>query len=367
MLKVYTHVVSLITFFIISIASLQAQINTPRASQMATVSQTIGTSSVEITYSRPSVNGREIWGKLVPYGLNDLGFGTSKAAPWRAGANENTTITFSHDATVEGKPIKAGTYGLHLEVKENNSATLLLSNNSTSWGSYTYDPGEDALSADIVTTTVPHTELLTYEFTQVTPTTATVALKWEKKSFPFTVEFPVTDIVLGEIRNALRDQPGFNRQTWEQAANYALNNGALEQALIWTDMAMEGQFFSQKTFTNIQLKSAILNQLGRKDEAMALIDEAKEMGTVLEVHQLGRQLIAQGMKDKALEVFEYNAKKNKNTWPVHYGMARGYSAKGNYKKALDHLKMAHNNAPNDASKGRVAANIAKLEQGEDIN
>lgn len=132
-------------------------------------------------------------------------------------------------------------------------------------------------------------------------------------------------------------------------------------------MAMEGQFFSQKTFTNLQLKSGILNQLGRQDEAMALIDEAMEMGTVFEVHQLGRQLIAQGMKDKALEVFEYNAKKNKDTWPVHYGMARGYSAKGNFKKALDHLKIAHDNAPNAASQGRVAANIKKLEKGEDIN
>lgn len=228
MLKVYTHIVSIFAFALFTIASMQAQINTPRGSQMATVSQTVGTSSVEITYSRPSVNGREIWGKLVPYGLNDLGFGTSKAAPWRAGANENTTITFSHDATVEGNPIKAGTYGLHLEVKEDNTATLLLSNNSTSWGSFTYDPAEDALRAHIVTTTIPHTELLTFEFTEVTPTSTTATLKWEKKAFPFTVEFPVREIVLADIRNVLRDQPGFNRQTWEQAANYAFNSGALE-------------------------------------------------------------------------------------------------------------------------------------------
>ncbi|MEM7185776.1 MAG: DUF2911 domain-containing protein [Bacteroidota bacterium] len=367
MSKVYTHIVSIFAFILCSAFSMQAQLNTPRGSQMATVSQTVGTSNVEITYSRPSVNGREIWGKLVPYGLNDLGFGTSKAAPWRAGANENSTITFSHDAKVNGKSIKAGTYGLHLDVQENNSATLILSHNHTSWGSFTYDPKEDALRADIVTTSVPHTELLTFEFTEVTPNSATAALKWEKRAFPFTVEFPVTQIVLADIRNSLRDQPGFNRQTWEQAANYALNNGELEQALAWTNMAMEGQFFSQKTFTNVQLKAGILNQMGKKDEAMALIDEAKDMGTVFEVHQLGRQLIAQGMQDKAMEIFTFNAKKHKDTWPVHYGMARGYSAKGNYKKALSHLKMAHDNAPNAASKGRVEANIAKLENGEDIN
>jgi len=368
MSKVYTQLVSIVAFVLLGSFSTQAQLNTPRGSQKATVSQTVGTSTIEITYSRPSVKDREIWGKLVPYGLNDLGFGTSKAAPWRAGANENTIISFSHDASVEGKPIKAGTYGLHLEVKEDNTATLLLSSNSTSWGSFTYDPSEDALSANITTQSIPHTEMLTFNFPEVTPTTAIVALQWEKKSFPFTIEFPVTEIVMADIKNSLRDQPGFNRQTWEQAAGYALNNGGdLEQALLWTENAIAGQFFSQKTFTNVQLKAGILNKMGKQTEAMALVDEAKEIGTVLEVHQLGRQLIAQGMKDKAMEVFEYNAKKNKDTWPVHYGMARAYSAKGDYKSAITHLEKAHNNAPNDASKGRVAANIEKLKNGVDIN
>ena len=368
MSKVYSLLVSILTFVLLTTFSIQAQINTPRGSQMATVSQTVGTSTIEITYSRPSVKDREIWGQLVPYGLNDLGFGTSKAAPWRAGANENTTITFSHDAKVDGKEIKAGTYGLHLEVKDNNSATLLLSNNSSSWGSFTYDPAEDAVRADIVMTTIPHTELLTFEFSEVTPTTATAALKWEKKAFPFTVEFPVTEIVLADIRNSLRDQPGFNRQTWEQAAGFALNNGGdLDEALVWTDMAMAGQFFSQKTFSNVQLKSGILNKMGRQGEALALLEEAKEIGTILEVHQLGRQLIGMGMKDKAMEVFQYNADKNNNVWPVNYGLARAYSAMGDYKAALTHLEKAHANAPNPASKGRVEANLEKLKKGEDIN
>ena len=368
MSKVYSVLVSVIAFLLLTTFTAHAQINTPRGSQMATVSQTVGTSTIEITYSRPSVNGREIWGKLVPYGLNNLGFGTSKAAPWRAGANENTTITFSHDVKVQGKPIKAGTYGLHLEVKDNDTATLLLSNNSTSWGSFFYDPAEDALSADIKSVPIPHREMLTFDFPTVAPTTATAALNWEKKSFPFTVEVPVNDVVLADIRNDLRNQPGFSRQTYEQAAGYVLNNGGdLEEALTWTDMAMAGQFFSQKTFANVQLKSGILNKMGKQSEGLALLDEAKEMGTILEVHGLGRQLISMGMKDKAMEVFRYNADKNKDTWPVHYGLARAYSAMGDYKTALSHLEKAHANAPNPASKGRVEANIAKLKKGEDIN
>lgn len=368
MSNIYTRVVTMFALLLVTTFSVYAQINTPRGSQMASVSQTIGTSTVEITYSRPSVNEREIWGTLVPYGLNNLGFGTSTAAPWRAGANENTIITFSHDMKVEGKPIKAGTYGLHLEVKEGNAATLILSHNASSWGSFFYDPSEDALKAEIVTTTTPHTEMLTFDFTDVQSTSAVASLKWEKRAFPFKIEVPVTEIVLADIRNSMRDQPGFNRQTWEQAANYALNNGGdLNEAMGWIDNAIAGQFYSQKTFANLQIKGAILAKMGKVEEAEKLMDDHLDIGSVFEVHQYGRQLITQGNKAKALKIFQYNAKKNKDTWPVHYGLARAYSAQGDYKTALKHLEKAHENAPNPGSKGRVAANIAKLKKGEDIN
>ena len=367
MSTIYTYVVLAVTLLFAT--TFNAQINTPRGSQMANVSQTVGTSSIEIEYSRPSVNGREIYGTpIVHYGFQNLGFGTSTAAPWRAGANENTKITFSHDVKVDGKPLKAGTYGYFIDVHQDNTATVILSNNSTSWGSFFYDEAEDAARINITTTTVPHTEVLTFSFDEVTPTTATATLAWEKRGFPLKIEVPVTDIVMTEIRNSMRDQPGFNRQTWEQAANYALNNGGdLNEALGWIDNAIAGQFFSQKTFANLQIKAGILAKMGKANEAVALLDDNLDIGSVFEVHQYGRQLIAQGMKDKALEIYQYNAKKNKDTWPVHYGLARAYSAKGEYKTALKHLEKAHSNAPNDASKGRVAANIEKLKNGEDIN
>ncbi len=113
--------------------SLFAQLNTPRGSQRATVKQTVGITSIAINYSRPSVKGREIWGKLVPYEMNNLGFGTAKESPWRAGADENTIIKFSDDVTIEGQPLKAGKYGLHMVIKENGDADVIFSNNSTSW------------------------------------------------------------------------------------------------------------------------------------------------------------------------------------------------------------------------------------------
>jgi len=360
---------SCLTALILTISlSLSAQMQAPRGSQQATVIQRVGITDITITYSRPSVRDREIWGALVPYGMNNLGFGTATASPWRAGADENTTITFSHGVQVEGKSIAAGTYGLHLEVKPNNEATLILSHNATSWGSYFYDPAEDALRADISSKEAPFHELLTYEFNEVTPTTATASLVWEKKAFPFTISVSVTDIVLSQFKKDAKGQVGFTRQNWEQAANFALNNGGdLNEALTWIDNAIAGQFYSQKDFNNMSIKAQILTKMGKTDKANAVMDEALGIANIFQVHQYGRTLIANGDTDKAMEVFKMNAEKNKDQWPVHYGMARAHSAKGDYKTALKHLKIALGNAPNDASKGRVQANIEKLEKGEDIN
>ncbi|WP_299207941.1 DUF2911 domain-containing protein [uncultured Dokdonia sp.] len=358
---------AIICFFVFSIDSI-AQIKTPATSQKATVSQTVGISDITITYSRPSVRGRKIWGTpLAHYGFQNLGFGTSTAAPWRAGADENTVITLSNDATVEGKPIKAGTYGLHIALAEDNTATIIFSNTSTSWGSYFYDEKEDALRVKVTTKEIEHTELLTYQFTAVDVNSATVALQWEKKAIPFKIEFDVTSIVMNDISNTLRDGKGFNRLAWENAAQYAFSVGNMEKALDWINNAQSGWFFSQKTFNNAQIKSAILNQMGKPEEAMAEMESVLDQATVLEAHQYGRQLIATKNLEQAEKVFKENAKKNNNIWPTQYGLGRVYSAKGDYKTAIKYLEKALKNAPNPASKANVQANIDMLKKGEDIN
>lgn len=316
-----------------------AQLNTPRGSQQATVSQHVGVSDVSITYSRPSVKGREIWGKLVPYGMNNLGFGTATAAPWRAGANENTTITFSHDANVEGKPIKAGTYGLHLEVKPDDTATLILSHDAEVWGSYFYDKNNDALRADIKTVTVPHHELLTFEFDDVDANSATALLVWEKKGFPFKVEFDVTSIVLNDFRTKFKGQDGFLRQNWEQAARFSLNNGGdLNEALNWVDNAIAGQFFSQKTFNNVALKGQILNKLGKTDEYAALMDEAAAMANTNQLNNLGYQMIATKDFERALKYFKQNIANNPNNANCYDSLGECYKIMGDKKNAIKNFK-----------------------------
>ena len=194
---------------------------------------------------------------------------------------------------------------------------------------------------------------LTFVFEQVDATSAVAALNWERKQVPFKIEVDVAGTVLADIRKKLQDSPGFNRQTWEQAANYALNNGGdLDEALVWVDAAIAGQFFSQKTFANLNIKSNILAKQGKTDAAASTMQEALALGSVFELHGYGRQLIAQGQKEKALEVFKKNAKQNKGSWPVDYGLARGYSAVGKYKTALKHLKIAEGRAPDPQNKGR---------------
>lgn len=357
----------LITIMLFSING-NAQLDLPRGSQKAKVSQRIGITDISISYSRPLVNGREIWGKLVPYGMNNLGFGTAKESPWRAGANENTVIKFSDDVKIEGQPLSAGKYGLHIILHEDNKATIIFSKNYEAWGSYFYEPNEDALRVDVITKEIPHVEELTYLFTQVGANSSMASLNWEKKQIPFKIEVDVPNIVLADIRHKLQNSPGFNRQTWEQAANYSLNNGGdLDEALGWINATIEGMFFSQKTFNNLSAKARILTKQGKTREAEAVMDEALGLATILEVHGYGRQLIAQGEKEKAMEVFKMNAKNHKGQWPVDYGLARAYSAMGNYKTALKHLKIAAKRAPDQLNKDAIAANLIKLEKGEGIN
>lgn len=336
--------------------SVSAQLNLPSGSQKASVTQRVGTTDITIAYSRPSVRGREVWGKLVPFGLNNLGFGTSKAAPWRAGADENTTITFKHDVKIEGKSIPAGTYGLHLNVKDANNAALILSTDKDAWGSYFYDASNDILNTDITVRDIPHVETLTYAFDVVTPTSTTASLKWEKKAFDFTIEVDVTDVVLSDIRGQFKGQKGFTRQNWEQAANFALNNGGdLDEALSWVNNALEGQFFSQKTVNGLAIKAQILKKKGDRDGFNAAIDEATTIASPAQINRMGYMMINEKDYDRAIKYFNLNLKADAKNANWHSSIADAYKAKGDKKTAIKHYKKALSLNPN----ARVKASAEK--------
>ncbi|MEO6404367.1 MAG: DUF2911 domain-containing protein [Ferruginibacter sp.] len=335
----------------------------------ASVSERIGITDVTIHYDRPGVKGREgkIWNGLVHTGYTDLGFGTSKAAPWRAGANENTTISFSTDVMVEGKPLKAGTYALFAAMGTGD-ATLIFSNNSTSWGSFFYDPKEDALKVTVKTQPLNEgVEWLKYEFMNETDNSAVIALMWEKLKIPFKVEVDFPKTQLDAFRRELKTDKGFTPDPWVQAAQFAMQNNDMEDAMTWSDYSINGQFVGQKNFKTFSTKAMILQKMGKTAEADAVMKEALPMGSMQDLHQYGRQLLRDKKAKEALEVFKLNAQKNPGVFTTNMGLVRGYSANADYKNALKYAMLAQPQAPDKVNKDAIAKMIETLNAGKDVN
>ena len=207
-------IIMVLAFFLTGIFALQAQqLTTPAdgGNKKAAVSERIGVTDISITYDRPGVKGREgkIWGQLVHTGFADLGFGTSKSAPWRAGANENTTIKFSTDVIVEGHPLPAGKYGFFIAY-DPNECTLIFSKNTAAWGSYFYNEKEDALRVKVKPEVLDKSvEWLKYDFINEKEFATTIALSWEKLQIPFKVEVDYIKTQLDVFRKELQTDIGF--------------------------------------------------------------------------------------------------------------------------------------------------------------
>jgi tetratricopeptide (TPR) repeat protein len=365
------YTLAMLLFVASQAASAQLTVPADGGNKKASISEQIGITDVVITYSRPGVKGREgqVYGTNVAhFGFKDLGFGTSKAAPWRAGANENTTIAFSTDVKIEGKDLAAGKYGLFMAL-ENGAATVIFSKNSNSWGSYFYDPAEDALRVSVKTAALSEsTERLTYEFGGQTENSAVVALVWEKLKVPFRIETDLVTTQLASFRNELRTDKGFEWQAWTQAANFCADrNTNLPEALSWANTAIGGTFVGQKNFNTLRTKARILELTGQSAEATTLMKEALPMGNLTEIHQYARELVAMKKPKEALAVFQMNAKKHPAEFTTSMGMVRGYSATGDYKNALKFAKAALPKAPDANNKANVENMIKTLEQGKDVN
>ncbi len=350
-----------------------AQLTVPHGggSKKASVSEQIGLTKITIDYDRPAVRGREgkVWGTdVAPFGFTDQGFGTSKAAPWRAGANENTVFTVSSEVKVGGKSLPAGKYGLFMALAE-NEVTVIFSKDYLAWGSYFYDPAKDVLR--IPTKAMPAStsqEYLKYEFVDQTDNSATVVLAWEKWRIPFKVEVDVVGGVVASLREEIKGDRGFSWQAWHQAAAYCLqHNTHLEEALTWAEGAISMPYIGEKNFSTLSVKSAILGKLGRQAEADALMKEALPLGQLMEVHGYGRQLLAEKKTQAALEVFKLNAQKHPANPTASIGLVRAYSALGDYKNALKFANLALTQKPDDANRKAVEDMVVKLKAGKDVN
>jgi hypothetical protein len=323
----------------------------PDQSQGAQISQRIGITTVAIKYHRPLAKDRKIWGGLVPYGQ-----------VWRAGANINTTISFSDPVTIEGQPLAAGTYGLHM-IPNADEWTVIFSKNSTSWGSFTYDQAEDALRVNVKPRAADMHNALTYDFDDLTPESAVVTLAWEKVAVPFKVGVDVHSVVQASLKKQLRNLSQYTWMSWDDAANYLLAEKiAYDDALKYANESIK----NEDRYDNEMTKGNVLKALNRNDDAEVARKRALELANPLQTHLYARQLQAEKRNDEAFAIFRENAKKHPNEWFVHTGLARIYSSQGKWDDAAKEIKLAVTAAP-DSQKVYLDGLEKKLESKQDIN
>ncbi|HKC25413.1 MAG TPA: DUF2911 domain-containing protein [Thermoanaerobaculia bacterium] len=326
-------------------SSQVAPLPVPDASQRASVAQRVGLTDIAIVYHRPAVNKRKIWGGLVPYG-----------EVWRAGADENTTISFSSPVKVNGKELAAGTYGLHMLPTEKDW-TVIFSKEAQAWGSFSYDPKEDALR--VVASAQPGElqERLSYTFDDPTNTSTGISLRWEKLRVPFTVDVDTPAVVVASLREQLRGLPRFFWQGWNQAAAYCAQNGVnLDEAMSWADSSIK----IGENFSNLRTKATLLEKKGDAKPAAELRAKALTLASEQDMNLYGYSLLGQGKTDEAVEVFKKNVKDHPGSWNVYDSLGEAYAKKGDKAQARASYEKAMAMVKDEAQRKRIASELAKL-------
>lgn len=240
-----------------------ADLALPRPSQKAQVMQTVGITDVTITYSRPGVKGREIWGGLVPYDK-----------VWRTGANEATTIVFSTDVKINGQPLAAGTYSLHT-IPTKGEWTVIFNTKAEQWGSYAYDEKSDALRVKVKPQAHEFTEWMQFSLPDIAVEKATVALDWEKLRVPFEIQVNTVEYALANARAAMAAVAPDDHQTPFRSASFAFqNNVAPDEARQWIDKSIS----IKETWLNLRLKADMLAKEGKTAEAIGFAERAIAKG-----------------------------------------------------------------------------------------
>jgi len=405
-----TLFITIFSLLFFTFATAQSQLlTTPAASPKALVGQTIGVTDIYVSYHRPAVKEREVWGNLVPY-----------HAVWRAGANDNTVIKFTDNVKIEGKDLPAGKYGLHM-IPGKEKWTVIFSHNHSSWGSYSYSEKEDALRVEVTPQKADaFQESLSYAFENLDTDKAACVLHWENLKVPFTVEVDVHEAVLAGMRDDLRSKAGWTWKGWNDAAAYCLNNEVNhEEALgwasrsvfmspnaqnmtvkanlvskvkgeeaMWKSMAKdlealpctwkeydaaanfalkhekydEAMAWSEQavnmnpTMTSMMTKAQILAHQGDKAAAKKVKKEAIAKGSNGELNAYGYQLLFSGKGEEALEVFEANTEKHPEDPNVWDSLGECYVNLGMKEKAVKALKKSLSLNP----PANVRANSTKL-------
>ena len=332
-------------------ASVRADLSLPDASQLADTKQRIGLTDIKVTYHRPLVNGRKIWGGLVPLG-----------EVWRAGANENTTIEVSSDVTVEGKPLGKGIYGLHM-IPTADTWTIIFSNMATAWGSYTYDQKEDALRVTVKPRPTEMEEALEYEFEDLKPESATLTLKWEKLAVPVKIGVS-PETTVANIRGQMRGDAQYQWQAPMQAAEFCLTHKLnLDEALKWVNLSIQ----NEERFENLTTKADLLKAMNKPEDAKKTWDQAVAKTTAIQLYSYARRLQSEKRDAEGMEILKDVVKRYPETPFGHLANARIKSAAGDFAGAAEDAKKAQAIAISDQQKTAIKALIDRLNAKQDIN
>ncbi len=321
--------------------------------QFCSITQRMGMVEITVTYSSPDVTSPQgvnrqgkIWGELVPYGFADM---NGNKIPWRAGANENTTISFSQDVQVEGRDIPAGKYGLFM-VPDEETWTIILSKDNNKWGAFFYNEANDALRVEVKPVSNQYTEWLTYDFITKELSKSVLTMKWENLMVP--IDISVEDAherYVAEIKEKLSTgEIPFNADNLMQAASFCVaNDVALEQGLEWADAATRPPFSGRFSFRTFAVQSVLLAKLDREEESSKAWERA--MGLIANDP---KAILFEGWyllgvdAEAAMRVFELNVERfPEDVFTTNEGLARGYTALGEKRKAIKHWEVAIANVP----------------------
>jgi DUF2911 family protein len=317
----------------------------PKVSQRASVSQTVGLTEISITYDRPGINGREVWGKLVPYD-----------SVWRAGANENTVLSVSSPVKVQGQPLAAGRYGVHM-IPTSGEWTVILSREASAWGSFSYDPKEDVLRVKSTPKPSEPQERLIYTFDDPDTGSVVAALRWEKLAVPIKIEVDTKQVVSDSLREQLRGLGRFFWQPWSQAAAWsAANDVNLDEATTWADNSIG----INENFTNLRVKAMLLEKRGDTAGAAALRQRALGFATEADMNLYGYGLMGQGKVDSAIVVFRKNTKDYPKSWNTYDSLGEAYATKGDKKLAVESYSKALTMVKDPNQRKRIEGILTQL-------
>ena len=330
-------------------ALTQPAIRVPDASPAATVGQTVGITDITISYHRPAVNKRTIWGGLVPYGV-----------VWRAGANENTTISFSTPVKVEGQTVPAGTYGLFM-IPGQSQWTVIFSKFTGGSGAYSYDQSEDAARVMVTPQAMSDSqERMAFVFDDVTTDAATLSLRWEKVRVPVRITVDVPTTVRALIRDTLRSGKHWDSNAWAAAARWELRNGDADTALQYANRAMD----LGVTTTTLRTKAAVLEKKGDIKGATDLRDRAKANANEAEMINITAGTLMQSKKyDDAITYLSNYVTSHPNSpeaYRAYAALGEAYAAKGDHPNAHASFEKAMAAAHNVTERTEVQDSINRL-------